>query len=75
MSLKGLTKNLINWYSIFSGAKYFAENGSQNYWIFQLIFKQLQTFAGADTVFVWKCKEMSEEITKTSVTLGNSFAS
>ena len=32
-------------------------------------------FAGADTVFVSKCKEMSEKSTKTSVTLDNSFAS
>ena len=35
ISAKRLTKDLINGYSIHNGAKYFAEDVSQNYFIFQ----------------------------------------
>ena len=39
MSTKGLTKKVINWYSIFKVAKYFTEDGSQSYFTFQPLFK------------------------------------
>ena len=38
-STKGLTKKYKNGYSILNGVKYFNEDGSQNYFIFQPLFK------------------------------------
>ena len=35
---KGLAKYLINGYSTLNGAKYFAENGPQNYLVFHRVF-------------------------------------
>ena len=39
ISTKRSTKNLINGYSILKGAKYFAEDGSQNNFIFEPLLK------------------------------------
>ena len=45
---KGLTKDLTNEYIIPNGAKYFDEDGSQNYLVFQPEFKYFQTFNVTD---------------------------
>ena len=39
ISTKGLTEDLINRYSILNSGKYFAEDGSQNCFIFKPLFK------------------------------------
>ena len=40
----GLTKGLINGYDIFNGEKYFLDDGSQNYLIFEPNQRYFQTF-------------------------------
>ena len=60
--------------SIFSGAKYFTEDGLQNYLVFQPVFKYFQTFTGTDKIFAWKSKGLSEDSIKTPVTPDNIFA-
>ena len=42
ISTRGLTKHLIKGYSILNGAKYFVEDESQNYLIFQLLVKYFE---------------------------------
>ena len=75
-STKRLTKDLINGHSILNKEKYFAENGSQNYLVFQPVSKYFQTFTGdTDKILAWKSKGLSEESIKTSVTSGKSFVS
>ena len=39
------TKALINRYSIFNGVKYFSEDRSRNYLLFQPLFKHFQTIS------------------------------
>ena len=54
---------MINGYSIFNGAKYFAEDGSQNYHIFQPLLKSFEAYikiANAK-IMAWKCKGLSGE--------------
>ena len=41
ISTKGLTKDLINGYSIYNGAKYFAEDDSQNHFASQPLYRIL----------------------------------
>ena len=43
---KGLTNDLINRYSILNSEKYFIEDGSQNFLIFQPIFNTLTKLTG-----------------------------
>ena len=45
------------------------DNGSQNYLVFQPVFKYLQTFTGTDKSFALKFKWLSKESFKTLVTL------
>ena len=59
VSTKGLTKDLINNYSILNGGKYFGENGSENYLVFQPCFTYLTRTD--DKIVLWQSKEMSEE--------------
>ena len=67
---------MINGHSILNKEKYFAENGSQNYLVFQPVSKYFQTFTGdTDKILAWKSKGLSEESIKTSVTSGKSFVS
>ena len=44
----------MNGYSILYGAKYFTEDGSQNYLVFQPFSKYFQAFTGTDKN--WKSK-------------------
>ena len=47
---------------IFIGPSYFGNDGSQNFLIFQPIYKTLKTFAGLpDTIAEWESKELSKE--------------
>ena len=62
---KGLTKNLINGYGIFDGEKYFPDNGSQNYLIFQPVCKHVSNIYWYWQKFAWKSSESSEESIRT----------
>ena len=55
--------------------KYFAENGSQNYWAFQL-FSSFSSFSSTKTniTFSWQSKGMCEGSIKTPFTSHNSSA-
>ena len=59
---------------ILNGAKYFVEDESQNYLVFQPAFKHSQTFTHTDKILVWKSKGLSEKSFKTPVTPDKSFA-
>ena len=53
IAAKGLTKNLINGYSIFNNEKYFyREDGSQNYFVFYPIRKYFKRLTN-DTIRRW----------------------
>ena len=51
---------MINGYSIFNGAKYFAEDGSQNYFLFQLLIKYFKS-STINMFMTWKSKGLSDE--------------
>ena len=73
ISTKGLTKVLINRYSILNDAKYFAKNGLQDYLILQPIFKYFQTFIDTNEIFAWKSEGFSEDSITSPVTSDNSL--
>ena len=56
ISTKGLTKNFLNKYSIFNGAKKFSPDGFKNYLVFIFISKYLTYFSSNDKVYSWKSK-------------------
>ena len=72
-----ITKNSVDKYSILNGAKYFSENGSQNYFIFQTILKYFQ--ASGITVnekdMTWNPKGFSDESIEPPETSDNSLSS
>ena len=41
ISTKGLTKDLTNGYSMLNDAKYFSEDGSQSYFVFQPLYTSI----------------------------------
>ena len=57
---KGLTKDLINKFSILNGAKYFSSRIFQKYLVFILAKKYIKYFSGT-TRKSWKSIGMSEE--------------
>ena len=59
--------------SILNGARYFTEDGSQNYLLFQLVFKYFWTFTGTDKFCAWKSKGLWEKSIKVLLLSGNSF--
>ena len=76
ISTKKVTKDFINEYSILNGAKYSVEDGSQNYLVFQPVFKYFRTLTGTVKIFVQKFEGLSKEIVpyfSTPVTSDNSF--
>ena len=62
---------MINNYSICSGGKYFGENWSQNYLVFQLCSRYLPSKNG--NIGSWQSKGMSEESATPLLITGNSF--
>ena len=64
MSAKGLTKGLINKFSILNGAKYFSSGIFQNYLVFIPYKKYIKYFSGTTRINSWKFNGMSEEILK-----------
>ena len=64
ISTKGLTKDLINKFSIFNGTKYFSSGIFQNYLVFIPAKKYIKYFRGTTRIDSWKSNGMSEEKTK-----------
>ena len=63
---------MINGCSILNGAKYFVENESSNYLVFQLVFRYFQIPANNNMVMVLKFKSLSDEVIKPLATSDNS---
>ena len=62
---------MINKYSILNGSKYFSENGSQNYLLFQLLSSYFTTFTGTNKILFWRSKKILAESIKTLFTSDN----
>ena len=75
ISAKGLTKESINGDSVLNGAIYFADNGSQNYWVFPPLFRCAATPTSSDRILAWNSKGLPEESSKTPNTSNSSLAS
>ena len=67
ISTKGLTKGLINNYSILNGRKYFGGNGSQNYLVYQPFYRYFTSKNGK--IVSWQ----SEESIASPSTTDNNF--
>ena len=61
ISTKGLTKDLINKFSIYNGAKYFSLEAFQNYLVFIPAKKYIKYFSGTTRIDSRKSNGMSEE--------------
>ena len=61
LSTKGLTKDLINKFSILNGAKKFSSGIFQNYLVFILDKKHIKHFSGTTQIYSWKSNGMSKE--------------
>ena len=61
ISTKGLTKDLINKFSIVNGAKYFFSGIFQNYLVFIPAKKYIKYFSGTTRINSWKSNGISEE--------------
>ena len=61
ISRKVLTKDLINKFSIFNGAKYFSSGIFQYYLVFILARKYIKHFSGFNRIDSWKSNETLEE--------------
>ena len=58
ISTKGLTKDLINKFSILNGAKYFSSGIFQNYLVFTPAKKYIKYFSGTTQIDLWKSNRM-----------------
>ena len=61
ISAKGLTKDLINKFSILNGANYFSLGIFQNFLVFIPPKKYINYFSGTTWIELWKSKGMLEE--------------
>ena len=61
ISTKGLTKDLINKFSIISGAKYFSSGKFQNHLVFIRAKEYIKYFSGTAQIDLWKTNGMSEK--------------
>ena len=61
ISTKGLTKDLINKFSILNRAKYLFSGVFQNYLVFIPAKKCINDFSGTTRIVSWKSNGMSEE--------------
>ena len=60
ISTKRLTKDLINRFSVFNGAKYFSSGAFQNYLVFIPAKKYVKYFNGTTWINLWKSNGTSE---------------
>ena len=61
ISTKGLTKDLIDKFSVLNGAKYFSLGIFQNYLVFTPARKYIKYFTSTTRVESWKSNGISEE--------------
>ena len=61
ISTKGLTKDLIDKFSVLNGAKYFSLGIFQNYLVFTPARKYIKCFTSTTRVESWKSNGISEE--------------
>ena len=74
ISKKGLTKDLINKFSIFNGAKCFSSGIFQNYLVLIAAKKYFKYFRGNTQIDSWKYNGMSEEnMTKSDSNFAQNF--
>ena len=73
-STKGLTKDLINKFTILNGAKYFSLGIFQNYLVFIPIKKYIKYFSGTNWTESWKSNGMSEESIENITKSDSNFA-
>ena len=64
ISTKGLTKDLINTFSILNGAKYFSFRIFQNYLVFIPSKKYIKYFSGTTRIEQWKSNECQKKVLK-----------
>ena len=74
ISTKGLTKDLINKFSILNGAKYFPSGIFQNYLVFIAAIKHIKYFHGTTQIYSWKSNGMSEESIENITRSDSNFA-
>ena len=74
ISTKGLTKDLINKFSILNGAKYFSSGIFQNYLVFIPAKKYIKYFSGTTRINSWKSIGMSEKIIENITKSYSNFA-
>ena len=74
ISTNGLTKDLINKFSILNKAKYFPSGIFQSHLVFIPVIKHLKYFHGTTQVYLWKYNGMSEESIENITKSGKSFA-
>ena len=74
ISTKGLTKDLINNFSILNGAKHFSLGIFQNYLLFILTKKDIKYFSGTTWIESSKSNGMSEESVENITKSDSNFA-
>ena len=74
ISRKGLTKELINKFSILNGAKHFSSGIFQNYLVFIPAKKQMKCFSGTTQIELCKSNGMSEESIENITKSDSNFA-
>ena len=74
ISIKGLTKDLINKFSILNGAKYFSSGIFQNYLVFIPAIKHIKYFHDTTQIYSWKSNGMSEESIENITKSDSNFA-
>ena len=74
ISSKGLTKDLINKFSIINAAKYFSWRIFQNYLVFLSAKKYIKYFSGTTLNDLWKSSGMSEKNAKNITKPDSNFA-
>ena len=73
-SAKGLTKDLINKFSILNEAKCFSLGIFQNYLVFMQTKKSIKFFGGATRIESWKSNGMSEKSIENITKSDSNFA-
>ena len=77
MSTKGLTKDLINKFSILNGANYFCSGIFQNYLLFLSAKKYISYFSSTPQIDSWESNRISEEnnesIAKSEINFATTF--
>ena len=74
ISTKGLTKDLIDKFSILNGAKYFSSGIFQNYLVFMPAKKYIKYFVGTPLIVSRKSNGMSEESVENITKSDSNFA-